>query len=276
MWRTSSGPSRKTTGTTTAPRRLIAAYAWSTSGQLGSITTTRSSAAMPRRRSAFASRLAARCWSTLVSSRPSNVSATYSPYVSTLCSPSVARFTDSPDEPPWPREVYHRRGIRVSSASPQDLGQQEPGAGGLAVGRSPARSRRDHGAVTGPSDTPRMSERTPRGGAMPESHYVLIESRDPFESGDSRFVPDTAAALRARGHAVTIFLVQNGVFGSRIGARGSELPRLARAGVSVLADDFSLRERGIDPGEIAPGVREATIDTLVDLVMGPTTKTLWH
>jgi hypothetical protein len=44
----------------------------------------------------------------------------------------------------------------------------------------------------------------------------------------------------------------------------------------VLADDFSLRERGIEPGEIAPGVREASIDTLVDLIMRPGTKTLWH
>jgi predicted peroxiredoxin len=111
---------------------------------------------------------------------------------------------------------------------------------------------------------------------MPESHYVLIESRDPFESGDSGFVPETASALRARGHAVTVFLVQNGVFGSREAARGSALPRLARAGVSVLADDFSLRERGIEPDEMAFGVREASIDTLVDLVMRPATKTLWH
>src|SRR5262249_56152498 len=33
------------------------------------------------------------CWSRLVISRPSNSSAAYSPYVRTLSSPSVARFT---------------------------------------------------------------------------------------------------------------------------------------------------------------------------------------
>jgi sulfur transfer complex TusBCD TusB component (DsrH family) len=111
---------------------------------------------------------------------------------------------------------------------------------------------------------------------MTDSQYVLIESRDPFDSADSRFVPDTAAALRARGRAVTVYLVQNAVLASRAGARGSVLPRLAQAGVTVLADDFSLRERGIEAGEMAPGVREATIDTLVDLIMRPATKTLWH
>lgn len=111
---------------------------------------------------------------------------------------------------------------------------------------------------------------------MNESHYVLIESRDPFDSADTRFVSDTATALRARGRAVTVFLVQNGVLASRAGARGSHVPRLEDAGVTVLADDFSLRERGIDAGEMTPGIREASIDALVDLVMQPGTKTLWH
>jgi sulfur transfer complex TusBCD TusB component (DsrH family) len=111
---------------------------------------------------------------------------------------------------------------------------------------------------------------------MSERQYVLIESRDPFESADSRFVPDTASALRARGRPVTVYLVQNGVLASRAGARGSELPRLIRAGVTVLADDFSLRERGIEAGEMASGVREASIDGLVDLIMRPATKVVWH
>src|SRR5262245_24196641 len=62
------------------------------------MTTTRSPGATPRRRSAFANRLAARRWSTLVSSRPSKTSETYSPCVLTLSSPSVARFTTCPSE----------------------------------------------------------------------------------------------------------------------------------------------------------------------------------
>jgi sulfur transfer complex TusBCD TusB component (DsrH family) len=111
---------------------------------------------------------------------------------------------------------------------------------------------------------------------MSDSQYVLIESRDPFDSADTAFVTDTAAALRARGRAVTVYLVQNGVFATRAGARGSHVPRLTQAGVTVLADDFSLRERGIEAGEIASGVREASIDSLVDLVMHPDTKTFWH
>jgi predicted peroxiredoxin len=112
---------------------------------------------------------------------------------------------------------------------------------------------------------------------MTASRYVFIESRDPFESPDTGFVADTAAALAARGRPVTVFLVQNGVLATRSGAsRGAHLGRLAGVGVTVLADDFSLRERGIEAGELWAGVRPASIETLVDLIVRPDAKTVWH
>ena len=111
---------------------------------------------------------------------------------------------------------------------------------------------------------------------MAGSQYVLIESRDPFDSADTAFVVDAATGLRHRGSPVTVFLVQNGVLTTRAGARGSQIPRLTQAGVTVLADDFSLRERGIEPGEMNPGVREAPIETLVDLLTRAGTKAVWH
>ena len=111
---------------------------------------------------------------------------------------------------------------------------------------------------------------------MSESHYVLIESRDPFDSAGTAFVADTAAALRGLGRPVTVYLVQNGVLASRASARASQVPRMAQAGVTVLADDFSLRERGIESTEMTSGVQEASIDTLVDLLMRPDAKPIWH
>jgi hypothetical protein len=113
---------------------------------------------------------------------------------------------------------------------------------------------------------------------MTESRYVFIESRDPFDGtgGDVGFVARTATALRARGRPVTVFLVQNAVLATRAGARASLVGRLAEAGVSVLADDFSLRERGIAQGELAPGVTPAPIETLVDLIARPDAKPVWH
>jgi predicted peroxiredoxin len=106
------------------------------------------------------------------------------------------------------------------------------------------------------------------------TRYVFIESRDPFDSRDTRFIEETALAVKERGHDVTVFLVQNGVLAARMGAH--RLGRLAEAGVRVLADDFSLRERGIKSDELAPSIRESGIDALVDAIVQENTKALWH
>src|SRR5262245_1505270 len=111
---------------------------------------------------------------------------------------------------------------------------------------------------------------------MSEPRYVFIESRDPIASSTSGFVANTATALRDRGRPVTVFLVQNAVLAARAGARGSTVGALAARGVEVLVDDFSLRERGIEAGDMPPGVREASIDALVDLLTEPGTKAVWH
>ena len=108
------------------------------------------------------------------------------------------------------------------------------------------------------------------------SNYIFIETRDPFESRDTQFLVETATALKERGNDVTVFLVQNGVLAARRAARGSHLPPLAEAGVRLLADDFSLAERGIQEAELLPGVRQAGIDSLVDFLARDNTKAIWH
>jgi len=106
------------------------------------------------------------------------------------------------------------------------------------------------------------------------TEYVLIESRDPFESRDTEFVEQTALAIKERGHRVTVFLLQNGVFAARKAT--SRLQRLTDAGVILLADDFSLRERGIEAADLAHGVNESGINSLVDTITQPNTKAIWH
>ena len=107
------------------------------------------------------------------------------------------------------------------------------------------------------------------------SKYIFIESRDPFESRDT-FVRETASALNQRGHEVTVFLVQNGVLATRKQAQNSYLAQLSSTGVTLLADDFSLCERGIQPAELHPGIKPATIEALVDLLVQENTKAIWH
>jgi len=107
-------------------------------------------------------------------------------------------------------------------------------------------------------------------------NYLFIECRDPFESKDVQFVADTAAALKQRDNEVTVFLVQNGVLAARRNARGSHLPGLPKAGIRLLADDFSLRERGIQADELLPGIQQSNIDALVDILVRENTRVIWH
>ena len=106
------------------------------------------------------------------------------------------------------------------------------------------------------------------------SDYVFIETRDPFESRDTEFLEQTAIAVKERGHSVAVFLVQNGVLAARKTAR--RLGRLAEAGVTLLADDLSLRERGLTSDELAPSIRECGIDVLVEAIAQENTKAIWH
>jgi predicted peroxiredoxin len=105
--------------------------------------------------------------------------------------------------------------------------------------------------------------------------YLLIESRDPFEFADFAFFHDLARRLAAAGNRVTLFLVQNGVLPARAGAQAPGFGELARAGVEILADDFSLRERGIPSDRLQPGVKPSALDLVIDR-LAEGCKAIWH
>ena len=105
------------------------------------------------------------------------------------------------------------------------------------------------------------------------AEYLLIESRDPFESNDVGYYYDLARALSEEGDKVTLFLVQNSVFAVRPSAQAPMLRALVGSGVEVIADEFALKERGIT--KVFAGAQIAPIDMVVDhLEAGH--KTLWH
>ena len=107
------------------------------------------------------------------------------------------------------------------------------------------------------------------------SAYLLLESRDPFDSNDVGQYLELAEGLAKQGDTVTLFLVQNGVLAARRSTASKALTKLAQAGVTVLADDFSLKERGISNDRLAEGIKPAPLDTVVDQ-LAEGVKTLWH
>jgi hypothetical protein len=107
------------------------------------------------------------------------------------------------------------------------------------------------------------------------THFVFVESRDAHESADCLVLHDLAVNLAARGHEVTVFLVQNAVLPARAGARAcGQFTALAGRGVRVVADEFALRERAI--AECAQGVHAADFDELARLLLAPDTRAVWH
>lgn len=105
--------------------------------------------------------------------------------------------------------------------------------------------------------------------------YFLIASRDPYTHGSARRCYELAARLADEGCRVRLFLVQNGVLPARPGAAPCELGDLVRRGVPVLADAFSLRERGIAPHPLAAGVEPASLEVVIE-ALEHGAQALWH
>lgn len=93
--------------------------------------------------------------------------------------------------------------------------------------------------------------------------YLFVLSEDPLELAVTGRAADLAQQLRARGHAVAFFLVQNAVLVARSRAAGAVLQPLLDSSAEIMVDDFSLRERGIEPDDLRAGITMAPIDALV-------------
>lgn len=107
------------------------------------------------------------------------------------------------------------------------------------------------------------------------ARYLIIESRDPFDSSDSAYFSELVQGIAGRGNETKVFFVQNGVLPLRKGAKHNELiTSLVQNKIEVLADGFSLRERAIN--RVVDGVRVADFDRIVDLLLEPGTKSIWH
>jgi sulfur transfer complex TusBCD TusB component (DsrH family) len=105
--------------------------------------------------------------------------------------------------------------------------------------------------------------------------YLVIESRDPFDSSDSKYFSELVQGIAGRGNQTTVLLIQNGVLPARQGSKYNDrIANLVRDHVEVLADGFSLRERAIR--KVTAGVQITEIERIVDLLLEPGTKAIWH
>lgn len=107
------------------------------------------------------------------------------------------------------------------------------------------------------------------------ARYLIVESRDPREYRGSAYILTLAGKLKDMGHDVTVYLIENGVLAAKNGSKaGKALFDLSTRGVKLLAEDVSLKARGI--GQIVQGVTTSTIDQLADLLVDGCDKVIWH
>jgi sulfur relay protein TusB/DsrH len=108
------------------------------------------------------------------------------------------------------------------------------------------------------------------------SQYLLVETKGPLDGGAYAF--ELGKQLRELRHDVTIYLLQDAVFAARRNFKSGEalLATAEKSGVRVIADGVSARQRGIVGDRVAKSVSVADMDTLVDLLMERSDKTIWH
>ncbi|MEA5512085.1 DsrE family protein [Crocosphaera sp. UHCC 0190] len=102
--------------------------------------------------------------------------------------------------------------------------------------------------------------------------YFLIESQSPFESTEVNNNYQLAADLAASGNEVTLLLIENGVLAARSFVAAQGLTNLNK--VTLLADKFSLDERGIDSSELASNIEVSSVTSIVN-AMSQGQKMMW-
>ena len=107
------------------------------------------------------------------------------------------------------------------------------------------------------------------------SKYLIVESRDLMEYKESDFALNLASQLKKSGNETTLFLIENGVLSARKGSEPSaRLTTLSKEGVKVMAEDLSLKLRGVK--ERAEGIAESNMDVLADLILNGVDKVIWY
>jgi predicted peroxiredoxin len=108
------------------------------------------------------------------------------------------------------------------------------------------------------------------------SRYVLVETKSPLDGG--RWAFELGEQLRELNHDVTIYLLQDAVFAARRQFKtGAALVEDAtKRGVKILADEVSLRQRGVVGDRVTKDIKVSEMGALVDLLMERSDKAIWH
>jgi predicted peroxiredoxin len=103
--------------------------------------------------------------------------------------------------------------------------------------------------------------------------HLLVETTDWCDGDDDGFA-QAARTLASAGHRVVLVLIQDAV--CAVTAAPVSLRGVLGSGVTVLVDDFSLRQRAVAAAEVPAGVEMAGADRIAELLLVDGVKVVWH
>lgn len=111
---------------------------------------------------------------------------------------------------------------------------------------------------------------------------LIISSKDPYTFKEAQIALDMADQLADLGAQVTVYLIEDGVLAVRAGQMPKNgvsveqrIKSLRNRGVNVLAEDLSLKARGITDDKAVEGVKVSNLDEFVDILMERSNKVIW-
>ncbi len=106
--------------------------------------------------------------------------------------------------------------------------------------------------------------------------YLLIESRDHFESNAVNYFYDLSMDLKKQKNDVKLFFLQNAVFSLRKNLPNSEkISNIISLDIPIFVDKFSLNERGIFQENLRYGVVISSLEIIIEYMLNHA-KVIWH
>jgi sulfur relay (sulfurtransferase) complex TusBCD TusD component (DsrE family) len=106
--------------------------------------------------------------------------------------------------------------------------------------------------------------------------YLLIESRDQFESNEVQYFYDLAIDLKIQKNDVKLFFLQNAAFSLRKNIPNSEqISNIIALDIPIFVDEFSAKERGIFQENLRPGIMISSLEIIIEHMLNHV-KVIWH
>ncbi|MFQ6051801.1 MAG: DsrE family protein [Candidatus Hydrothermarchaeota archaeon] len=96
---------------------------------------------------------------------------------------------------------------------------------------------------------------------------LLISTKDPISHEHPELVLEIAKIAKEKGAHVKIFLIEDGVLLRKGQEIEEKVKETAEAGISIKAEDISLKTRGVSEDKLVDNIEVSNLDELFDSII---------